>query len=138
MAPPALESAALAAGRASHRASIVERVLRTADELERRARRPVAEPRLALALRGGAVASPRGDRVLLGRCARCDVVLSSRRASREHAVLLRRGDAWWIEDLDSRNGTYVRGARVTLRRLADGDELVLGDEPVRVIIRDAC
>jgi cytosine/adenosine deaminase-related metal-dependent hydrolase len=133
--PPTLATPAPRRAEAAQRAAVVARVLRTADELERLARRPAAAPRLALATRGGAVALHGTDSVLLGRGARCDVVLASRHASREHAVLLRRGGAWWVEDLDSANGTYVDGARVTLRRLADGDVLVLADEPVRVTLR---
>jgi FHA domain len=129
------DAAPAGAGAVAHRAVVVERVLRTADELERLARRPAAGARLALATRAGMVALPGRDRVLLGRAARCDVALTSPRASREHAVLLRRGDAWWVEDLDSSNGTFVGGARITLRRLADGDVLLLGDDPVHVILR---
>ena len=133
--PPLATPAPRGVEAAAHRAAVVARVLRTADELERLACRPAAVPRLALATRAGAVTLHGSDSVLLGRGARCDVVLASRHASREHAVLLRRGGAWWVEDLDSANGTYVDGARVTLRRLADGDVLVLADEPVRVMLR---
>ena len=130
--PPA--TAIAFAGEAARRAAIVERVLRTADELERLARAPSARPSVAVVTRGGAVRLASGEHVLLGRAPRCDVRLSSPRASREHAVLLHRGGAWWVEDLDSSNGTFLDGERIALRRLRDGDVLVLADEPVRVKI----
>src|SRR5262245_53150828 len=33
--------------------------------------------------------------------------------SRVHARIAQRGDRWFIADLDSRNGTFVNGRRVT-------------------------
>jgi len=128
--PPAAVPAAAAAAR---RAAVVERVLRTADLLSTEAAPPPS--RIAVATRDGVVRLHDGDHVLLGRGAWCDVPLASARASREHAVLLRRGNAWWIEDLDSTNGTFAGGARLMVRRLADGDVVVLADEPVRVFLR---
>lgn len=47
--------------------------------------------------------------------------------SRHHARLRSSADGFEVEDLDSKNGTFVNGVRVTGReRLADGDELRLG------------
>ena len=37
------------------------------------------------------------------------------------------GDAWWIEDLNSTNGIYLKGRRVKKRRLKDGDLFVIGE-----------
>ena len=53
--------------------------------------------------------------------------------SRRHAQLLHEGDAWFVVDLDSTNGTYVNGTesaphvRVPLQ---DGDRIGLGDSEV--------
>jgi FHA domain len=134
VAPPAAAADALASAGATPFAARVARVLRAADELERLARAAPPPARLGLATAGGHAFLPRGDRVVLGRGARCDVVVRGAHVSREHAVLLRRGDAWWLEDLDSSNGTFVGGERVLLRRLHDGDVVLLGDEPVRISI----
>ncbi|MBI4510145.1 MAG: sigma 54-interacting transcriptional regulator [Deltaproteobacteria bacterium] len=46
--------------------------------------------------------------------------------SGDHATLERRGDAYVISDLGSRNGTYVNGSRVAEHRLADGDLIEVG------------
>ena len=59
------------------------------------------------------------------------VALRGERVSRQHAALVPRGGAWWVEDLGSRNGTFCEGERVARRRLRDGDVLELGDEAVR-------
>ena len=46
--------------------------------------------------------------------------------SRDHALLVRRGDDWYLDDLGSLNGTYVNRPRIESHRLEDGDELQIG------------
>jgi HD-GYP domain-containing protein (c-di-GMP phosphodiesterase class II) len=51
--------------------------------------------------------------------------------SRRHAHIRRRGAAWFIEDLHSSNGTFLRGERLapgSWHPLHDGDELALASE----------
>ncbi|MBI3764504.1 MAG: FHA domain-containing protein [Chloroflexi bacterium] len=58
----------------------------------------------------------------LGRGAECDVVVADRQVSREHARIRRADGAYWVEDLESKNGTHVNGQRITApQRLQDGD-----------------
>jgi len=52
-----------------------------------------------------------GDRVVIGREADCDVVVSEPAASRHHAVLQRESGTWVAVDTSS-NGTFVRGQRI--------------------------
>ena len=47
-------------------------------------------------------------------------------ASQEHARLTRSVGRWQVEDLGSKNGTLVNGARVTRTVLADGDVVEIG------------
>lgn len=69
---------------------------------------------------------PDGEHVV-GRDPRCEVWVDASGVSRRHARIRVAGDRAEIEDLESRNGTFVRGRRVTARRaLDDGDELELG------------
>lgn len=49
-----------------------------------------------------------------------------RRLSRTHAELIRIRGELVIRDLDSRNGTYVNGSRITHRSLQDGDLIRMG------------
>jgi FHA domain-containing protein len=62
----------------------------------------------------------------LGAASGNDLTLVEPRVSRNHAVLERRGSNVEIVDLNSENGTYVNGERVTRRRLAAGDRIRLG------------
>jgi hypothetical protein len=52
--------------------------------------------------------------------------LTDARVSTKHAHLVHDGDAWWLEDLDSKNGTFLGGKRVTRERLSNGDWFQLG------------
>lgn len=61
----------------------------------------------------------------VGRDPTCDVVLEDDGISRTHARL-HAGEALWIEDLASTNGTYVNGARVGRARVREGDRLQFG------------
>jgi hypothetical protein len=66
--------------------------------------------------------------VLLGRAARCDVVLSDDGVSRVHAVLLRFGGAALIIDAGSTNGTWCGETEVAIAPLTDGARFTLGAE----------
>jgi hypothetical protein len=53
-----------------------------------------------------------GDEAVVGRSTRCQVIVADRFMSRRHARLFKIDDGWRVEDLGSRNGTYVNGRRV--------------------------
>ena len=63
----------------------------------------------------------------LGRGLDADVRVFSSRIARRHMRFTWRGGAHEIQDLASTNGIILNGVKVDRARLADGDELVLGD-----------
>lgn len=64
---------------------------------------------------------------LIGRGSECRVRIASSTVSRVHARLNVDGNEATIEDLESKNGTYVGGNRVeTPVRLSPGDEIRVG------------
>ncbi len=67
-----------------------------------------------------------GERVTVGRRPDADVFLDDVTVSRDHALLIARGDDWYLDDCGSLNGTYVNRARIESHRLEDGDELQVG------------
>jgi hypothetical protein len=70
----------------------------------------------------------------LGRDPTCDVVLDAdNAASRRHARIAARGSAIRIEDLDSKNGTFVDGSPVARAELAAGSVVRVGDTLVCVV-----
>ena len=52
-------------------------------------------------------------RITIGRSARNDVCVPDPFASRVHAEVRREGDRYYLQDLGSANGTFLRGARLT-------------------------
>ena len=64
---------------------------------------------------------------LIGRDTDVKMTLRSPGVSRHHARIVISGSSVSLEDLGSKNGTYVRGQRVTSPvQLADGDEIRIG------------
>ena len=80
---------------------------------------PAGEPAVASAIPLDAVTT-------IGRDVNNSVVVDDPFASSDHAVLTFRGRAWYVEDRESTNGTFVNGKRVQKARLADGDRLRVG------------
>ena len=66
------------------------------------------------------------DRMTIGRRPDSDVFLDDVTVSRDHALIVRRGDEYHLDDLGSLNGTYVNRRRIESHHLADGDELQVG------------
>ena len=68
------------------------------------------------------------DEITIGRQAGNSIRLTERNVSRSHARLLKRNEAYIIEDLGSYNGVIVNGERIDEKaELAAGDQLGIGD-----------
>jgi FHA domain len=67
-----------------------------------------------------------GERKTIGRRPEADIFLDDVTVSRDHALLVKRGSEWHLDDMGSLNGTYVNRRRIDSHRLADGDELQIG------------
>lgn len=73
--------------------------------------------------------------IVIGRGSDCNLRLSAPQVSRRHCFLRVGRDSVSVTDLDSSNGTYVDGARITAGKrydIVDGAQLALG--PIRFII----
>jgi|GEM_PF-1970309 len=76
------------------------------------------------------------SRFILGRGRHCNLVIPSGKVSREHAVIVREGDDYYIEDLDSSNGTWHNKQRLKQRRrVDDGDDYYICNERIRVFFQ---
>jgi predicted component of type VI protein secretion system len=85
---------------------------------------------------GRAIAIKR-NKLLIGRAEECDVRPLSEEVSRRHcSIVVGPGDVW-VEDLGSRNGTFVNGKRIGEKtRVTDGDLVRIGSLELRVSISD--
>jgi pSer/pThr/pTyr-binding forkhead associated (FHA) protein len=76
--------------------------------------------------RAGEVFTVASERMTIGRSPDAEVFLDDVTVSRNHALLVRRRDGLYIDDLGSLNGTYVNRRRIESHKLANGDELQIG------------
>ncbi len=76
--------------------------------------------------RAGETFHPAGERTRIGRSPDCEIFLDDVTVSRNHAVLVERGGAFYVEDGGSLNGTFVNRRRIDSARLENGDELQVG------------
>lgn len=77
----------------------------------------------------------KGASALIGRDPSSQVPLSDGMVSSSHAQITRSGDAVYVRDLGSSNGTWVNGAPVTVpRRLHTGDRVRVGGVELVVAI----
>src|SRR5215211_3732561 len=76
-----------------------------------------------------------GERMTIGRSPEAEVFLDDVTVSRDHAVLVRRGGAWFLDDSGSLNGTYVNRRRIESHKLEDGDELQIGKYKLTYLAR---
>lgn len=60
---------------------------------------------------------------VIGRSSECDITLAASHLSRRHAKMIIKDGQLYIKDLESSNGTYLNGKRVTEAKVQRGDEL---------------
>jgi predicted component of type VI protein secretion system len=65
-----------------------------------------------------------GPVCLIGRGTDCQIIVDDRQASRHHARIFQSEQGYFLEDLSSKNGTFLNGQPVTDPvPIADGDEI---------------
>jgi FHA domain len=88
-----------------------------------------AGPALVIRAGGGRVGESfplDGERMSIGRRPDSEVFLDDITVSRDHALLIRRNEHWFLDDCGSLNGTYVNRSRIESHRLQEGDEVQVG------------
>jgi FHA domain/zinc-ribbon domain len=76
--------------------------------------------------RAGESFAVEGERMTIGRSPDAGVFLDDVTVSRNHALLVKRRDGLYIDDLGSLNGTYVNRRRIESHMLSSGDDLQIG------------
>ena len=71
------------------------------------------------------------DVVVFGRSAQCDIPVEDNNCSRQHCQIRKWAGKYVVEDLQSKNGTFVNGSKVNKEQtLADGDLITIGDTTI--------
>lgn len=76
------------------------------------------------------------DRLSIGRRAECDLPIKDPAVSGEHAEIEFVGNGYIIKDLGSTNGIHVKGRKVKMHALKDGDIVYIGEHQLKVSILD--
>jgi hypothetical protein len=84
---------------------------------------------------GASCEVPEGERVVLGRSGDTDLCVLDSWASRSHCAITVSDDGVLLEDLRSKNGTYVNGERVEQASLSNGAIFQIGTTSLEVIRR---
>jgi len=74
---------------------------------------------------------PEGGRFLVGRGLQADLVVDDPMVSRLHFEVSCSPEGFFVEDQDSRNGTYLNGERIKRVRLSPGDVIQIGGTSLR-------
>jgi len=83
------------------------------------------------------------NETIIGRDSDCDIQIDNIGVSREHARITKEHaritkgpDDYCVEDMDSINGTFVNGQKVTKKLLNTGDEITIGKYFLKVHYED--
>ena len=71
------------------------------------------------------------ERMTLGRRPYNDIVVDNLAVSGEHAALQAIGDEFYIEDLNSTNGTFINGKKIKRQILQAGDVIEVGKYAIK-------
>ena len=64
------------------------------------------------------------EKIVIGRDFSCDIVFMHQMISKQHASIFFASE-WFIEDLQSKNGVYVNGKKMTKQKLSIGDVITI-------------
>ena len=92
---------------------------------------PSGLPTASVVLADGARVVLGPEPLTIGRLPESAVMVTDPNASRRHAEIRRVGNDVVVVDLNSTNGTRVNGATIRERKLADGDQIVIGTTVLR-------
>ncbi|WBW49237.1 FHA domain-containing protein [Peptoniphilus equinus] len=68
-----------------------------------------------------------GTQTIIGRSNRCDITIKDKFVSKEHLAIREDEGSYFIEDLNSQNGTFLNGEEVyDIMELQDGDKIGVG------------
>jgi diguanylate cyclase (GGDEF)-like protein len=67
---------------------------------------------------------------IIGRGTQAEIKVIDEGISRTHARIVHDAGDLYVEDLDSKNGTYANGQRVRRHKLSDGDKIQVGETTI--------
>jgi pSer/pThr/pTyr-binding forkhead associated (FHA) protein len=76
--------------------------------------------------------------ILIGRDTKCDISISDEALSAHHAHLTHHHGQWWLEDLNSTNGTFLNREKLTTAAVViTGDHFKCGNTVFDIQVEDS-
>ena len=72
------------------------------------------------------------NEITMGRNAENDIVIENLAVSKLHARIMKQDGAYYIEDLNSTNGTYLNKIRITKKDLKNNDIISVGKHSLEI------
>jgi len=73
--------------------------------------------------------------LIIGRVSECGIYLPYSNVSRQHARVFGKGEEFLVEDLDSTNGTFVNGVKISRCILRNNDQIRIGETRIQFVQR---
>lgn len=84
-------------------------------------------------LKDGSIIPIRSD-LTIGRKDDNAIIISDQHVSGNHAKIIVRNDSLFIEDLNSTNGTYLNGSKISSKtKLSNKDEIMIGTATFKIL-----
>ena len=72
------------------------------------------------------------NEIIIGRNAANDIAIENLAVSKQHAKIVKQDEAYYIEDLNSTNGTYLNKIRITKKNLNNNDIIIIGKNSLEI------
>lgn len=72
------------------------------------------------------------NEIMIGRNAENDIVIENLAVSKQHARIVKQDGVYYIEDLNSTNGTYLNKIRITKKDLKNSDNIIIGKHSLEI------
>lgn len=72
------------------------------------------------------------NEIMIGRNAENDIVIENLAVSKAHARIVNQDESYFIEDLNSTNGTYLNKIRITKQGLKNNDIILVGKHSLEI------
>ena len=76
------------------------------------------------------------DEIIIGRDTGNDIQIDNIAVSREHARIIKGPKYYFIEDMSSKNGTFVNGKKINKKFLKEDDEITIGKHSLQIVLEE--
>ena len=76
------------------------------------------------------------DEIIIGRDTGNDIQIDNIAVSREHARIIKGPNYYFIEDMSSKNGTFVNGKKINKKFLKEDDEITIGKHSLQNVLEE--